>query len=192
MKSAVATIAVLSFWTACAWAQQKAPGAEVQCQVSIEDIKTSAGKADVTVGLTWSKTGATLDKADVRVVFLFAPQGVTALGPEILATSRNYTFNMPNDDLWRMVSGLTITMPDGKTHGAGLLLIGTQKAGSVDLLKSGRFTFPIATGDSEQNPVHGEGALSVAVFRADDPKQEFKNPKYTQLSKVATKSVDFK
>lgn len=199
MKSVVAIIGVvLSLWSTCAEAQQKAsPSADVQCQLNIADVKTTPGQADVTLELIWSKTRAPIDKGKVTVVFLFSPKPVSALGPDLLKMSRDYIFNLPTDDLFRWLSGLVITTSDGKTHDGALALFATQTESATDFRKSGKFTFPIpiqsANRFTGQPAIEGEGALYIAVFKEDDPAlDQMKSTKYKQLSNVASKSVNLK
>jgi len=199
MKSVVVMIGlVLSLWSTCAEAQQKtSPSADHQCQLNIADVKTTPGKADVTLELTWSKTRAPIEKGEVTVVFLFSPKPVSVLGPDLLKLSRDYIFSIPTGDLFRMLSGLVITTPDGKTHDGALVLFGTDTESATDLRKSGKFTFPIPIQSENrftgQPAIQGEGTLYVAVFKEDDPAlDQMKSTKYKQLSNVASKSVTLK
>lgn len=199
MKSVVVFIGlVLSLWSSCAEAQQKTlPSADLQCQLNIVDVKATPGKADVTLELTWSETGVSIVKEEVTVVFLFSTIPVSVLGPDLLKLSRDYIFNFPTDDLFRMLSGLVITTPDGKTHEGALALFGTRPEFATDLRKSGKFTFPIPIQSENrftgQPAIQGEGTLYVAVFKQDDPVlSQMKSTKYKQLSNVDSKSVTLK
>lgn len=163
------------------------------CHVNISEIKKTSESAEVTVELMWRSSRGDVDKGDVRVVFLFGPPELPILDPVMLEIRRSVTINFPNETVWRMLSGLVFTMEDGTTQKAALLMFGIRDTAGVNLLTSGKFTFPIPIQDENrltgQPSILGDGILSVAVFKADDPNQEFKNPNYTQLSNVATRHM---
>ena len=104
---------------------------------------------------------------------------------------------MPTTDLFRFLSGLVITTEDGNEHDCALVMFSTQDDSSFDLRKTGKSTFPIPIQDANrltgQPANQGEGILSVAVFKEDDPKLvQMKSKSYKQLSNVDSKSVNLK
>ena len=167
------------------------------CTVSLVGIKTEEGTALVTLEFKWSKNVADLKKEDMTVVVLFQPKLIAPLKAELLALSRDYSFNLPNDDLMKMTSGLSIKDDKGNSYSGALILFFTGADSKVDFRKSAKQKIPIRIQSENrwtgEPAIMGKGVLSFGLFKEDDSKlNHMKGTKYRQLSNVVSQEVELK
>jgi hypothetical protein len=155
------------------------------------------GEASVTLDLKWSKDAPALEKGDMTVVVLFQPKLISPLKAELLALSRNYLFNLPNENLMKMTSGLVIKDDKGESYGGALLLFFVGTDSKVDFRKSEKQTIPIRIQNENrftgEPAIEGKGVLTFGLFKEDDPTlDQVKSTKYKQISNVVSQDVNLK
>jgi hypothetical protein len=171
--------------------------AEHPCTLTLSPIKTAKGTALAALEFKWSKGATGMKKGDMTVVVLFQPKLIAPLKAELLALSRNYSFNLPNDDLMKMTSGLSIKDEKGNAYSGALILFFAGNDSKVDFRKSRKQTIPIRIQSENrwagEPAIKGKGVLSFALFEEADPEHDhMKSTKYKQLSNVVSQEVDLK